>query len=81
MNDNKNIVINVSSKVSYIYGVINGYNFEIQFWQTILYHAFEYEHDIIYKPIYPLTDLQISDSKRLRDKEFEIQDLLDKQSY
>ena len=70
--------ITEQNKVIYLYGITDkGNMYEIQFWPTILYTCFEYEHDKIYKPANNPSDKQIENSKIVRKKEHEIQNYID----
>lgn len=62
------------NRVGYLY--VPG-SIEIQFWPTVLYHCFEYEHSRIYKPKTGLTSDAIKNSEFIRTTEHSIQDLLE----
>lgn len=54
------------------------YIFEVQFWPSLMYYGFEYEHDRVYKEKNgPLTAIEILDSTTLRRKEHQLQNLID----
>ena len=62
-------------KVLYLIGKWEECWFEIQFWPTILYQCFEYEHALIYKGT-PSAALRAK-SEALREKEHQLQNLID----
>lgn len=47
----------LQGRVSYLLGRVHGrrwsFPLEVQFWPTVLYHAFEFEHNRVYKPLWP----------------------------
>lgn len=47
----------LQGRVSYLLGHVQGrrwsFPVEVQFWPTVLYHAFEFEHNRVYKPLWP----------------------------
>ena len=74
-----NKILTERNKVIYLYGKTESNNiFEIQLWPTIIYTCFEFEHDKIYKPKQPVTFEQLTTAQYVRDKEHELQDILDK---
>ena len=70
-------VITEKNRVIYLFGqTAAGNNFEIQFWPSLIYYCFEYEHDLIYKGKNILPELQ-EKSEQLRIKQHQLQDIID----
>lgn len=72
-------------RVIYLIGKSEGnVLFEIQLWTSLMYHCFEFEHDIVYKPSKPsdpsdsVTKELEKKSKQLRTDEHKLQDLIDR---
>jgi hypothetical protein len=66
-------------KTIYLFGITSiGTIYEIQLWPTLLYHCFESEHNLIYKPTAKPTELQIAESEKLRNDEHMLQDIIDR---
>lgn len=68
------------NRVIHMYGkTVNNHWFEIQLWTNLIYHCFEYEHDIIYKPLRePKSDI-VEQSILLREQQHKLQDIIDQQ--
>ncbi|AYV77625.1 MAG: hypothetical protein Dasosvirus14_3 [Dasosvirus sp.] len=68
-----------NDKVIYLFGQTSiNTIYEIQFWPTIMYTCFEFEHDKVYKPKKELTEKQIEQTFMLRKNEHSLQDYIDK---
>ncbi len=71
-------VITENNRVIYLFGLTyTGNIFEIQFWPSLIYTCFEYEHDLIYKGKNITPALQVK-SESLRIKQHQLQDIIDK---
>ena len=77
-------MITERNRVIYLYGTYPTSEFatikyEIQFWPSVLYHCFEYEHNTIYKSLVQPDESALEKSKLLREREHQLQDLIDMQ--
>jgi ppGpp synthetase/RelA/SpoT-type nucleotidyltranferase len=64
------------NRVIHMYCEFNEIPFEIQFWPSMMYYCFEYEHSRFYKVDHP-THLQKFRAQAVRNQEHELQDLID----
>ena len=70
-------VITEKDRVIYLFGKTEaGHIFEIQFWPSLIYYCFEYEHDLIYKGKNVTSEMR-EKSQQLRIKQHELQDVID----
>lgn len=74
----KEYIITEQNRVIHMYGkTIHDHWFEIQLWTNLIYHCFEYEHNIIYKPIQKPHEDVVKKSNLLRKQQHALQDRID----